>query len=63
LGCYFNDEWKVDPHVVVNLGMRYDFQLAPTEPVLTLSYFVKEKNSISDRVAPLLDAMSLGALR
>lgn len=36
---YLQDEWKVTPHLTINLGVRYDFQGAPTERFDRLSYF------------------------
>lgn len=38
-GWYFNDDWRLAPKVTVNLGLRYDFQTAPTDRQNRLSYF------------------------
>jgi len=49
-GWYFNDDWKVNRRLTVNLGIRYDFQNAPTDRFNRLSYFNFDKNPISSQV-------------
>ncbi len=39
MGWYFNDDWKVTRKLTLNLGIRYDFQTAPTDRFNRLSYF------------------------
>jgi hypothetical protein len=39
LGWYFQDAWRMTPKLTVNLGLRYDFQTAPTDRFNRLSYF------------------------
>lgn len=52
-GWYFNDDWKVDRRLTVNLGIRYDFQNAPTDRFNRLSYFNFGTNPISSQVSGL----------
>jgi hypothetical protein len=49
-GWYFNDDWKVNPKLTLNLGIRYDFQTAPTDRFDRLSYFTFAPNPISQQV-------------
>jgi hypothetical protein len=30
--AYFQDDWKVTPHLTLNLGMRYEYNTPPTDP-------------------------------
>ena len=47
-GWYFQDDWKVSKKMTLNLGLRYDFQLAPTERYNRLTYFEpNETNPLS----------------
>jgi len=50
LGWYFNDSWKASRNLTVNLGLRYDFQTAPTDRFDRLSYITFDRNPISDKV-------------
>lgn len=38
-GWYLQDDWKATKSLTLNLGMRYDFQLAPTERHNRQAYF------------------------
>jgi outer membrane receptor protein involved in Fe transport len=38
-GWYLQDDWKVTSKLVLNLGVRYDFQTAPTERFNRMAYF------------------------
>ncbi|MEJ2010585.1 MAG: hypothetical protein P8Z30_20940, partial [Acidobacteriota bacterium] len=38
-GWYFQDQWRATPKLSLNLGIRYDFQTAPTDRFDRLSYF------------------------
>jgi outer membrane receptor protein involved in Fe transport len=49
-GWYVNDDWKLLRNLTLNLGLRYDFQTAPTDRFDRLSYWTEERNSISDAV-------------
>jgi hypothetical protein len=54
-GWYFNDDWKVTHNLTLNLGVRYDFQLAPTDRFNRLSFFNPEAtNPISSQVGMTL---------
>lgn len=49
-GWYCNDDWKITRNLTLNLGVRYDFQTAPTDRFDRLSYWSNDRNSISDKV-------------
>ncbi|MFZ0591680.1 MAG: hypothetical protein WAM39_14535 [Bryobacteraceae bacterium] len=38
-GWYLQDTWRVTPKLTLSLGLRYDFQTAPTERFNRLSWF------------------------
>jgi hypothetical protein len=38
-GWYLQDDWKATKSLTLNLGIRYDFQLAPTERHNNMAYF------------------------
>ena len=47
-GWYLQDDWKATKSLTLNLGMRYDFQLAPTERHNRQAYFLPDQvNPIS----------------
>ena len=50
-GWYLNDDWKVTSKLTLNLGVRYDFQTAPTDRFNRLSYFNFSPNPISSQVS------------
>ena len=52
-GWYFNDDWKVNRSLTLNLGIRYDIQTAPTDRFNRLSYFNFAPNPISSQVPGL----------
>jgi hypothetical protein len=39
LGWYVQDDWKIDPKLTLNLGLRYEIQTAPTERTNAQEYF------------------------
>ncbi len=49
-GWYFNDDWKVNRKLTLNLGVRYDIQTAPTDRFNRLSYFTFGPNPISSQL-------------
>jgi len=49
-GWYFNDQWRITPKLLVNLGVRYDFQTAPTDRFDRLAFFNDDRNPISDAI-------------
>ena len=49
-GWYFNDDWKVNSKLTLNLGLRYDIQTSPTDRFNRLSYFSLKPNPISSQV-------------
>ncbi|MGH9627736.1 MAG: hypothetical protein ACRD7E_05265, partial [Bryobacteraceae bacterium] len=49
-GWYFNDDWRLRRNLTLNLGVRYDFQTAPTDRFDRLSYWTSDRNSLSDAV-------------
>jgi hypothetical protein len=52
-GFYFNDNWKFNKKLTLNLGVRYDIQTAPTDRFNRLSYFTFAPNPISSQVPGL----------
>jgi hypothetical protein len=52
-GWYFNDDWKVNQKLTVNLGIRYDIQTPPTDRFNRLSNFTFAPNPISSQVPGL----------
>jgi hypothetical protein len=52
-GIYFNDDWKVNKKLTLNLGVRYDIQTPPTDRFNRLSYFTFNPNPISSQVPGL----------
>jgi hypothetical protein len=53
LGWYFNDNWKFDRKLTLNLGVRYDIQTAPTDRFNRLADFTYAANPISSQVPGL----------
>ena len=50
-GWYLQDDWKVTPKLTLNLGVRYDFQTAPTERFNQLASFnFTAVNPISNQI-------------
>jgi Carboxypeptidase regulatory-like domain/TonB dependent receptor len=39
LGWYLQDDWKINPKLTINLGLRYEIQTAPTERTNEQEYF------------------------
>ncbi len=50
-GWYFNDDFRLRRNLTLNLGLRYDFQKAPTDRFDRLTYWSSERNSLSDATA------------
>ncbi|MBV8068755.1 MAG: TonB-dependent receptor, partial [Acidobacteriaceae bacterium] len=50
-GTYFEDDWKITNKLTLNLGLRWDFQSAPTERFNQQSYF--QFNQINPISTPL----------
>jgi hypothetical protein len=53
-GWYLNDDFRLRRNFTVNLGVRYDFQTAPTERFDRIGYWTLARNSISDAVGRTL---------
>lgn len=49
IGWYLNDDWKVTRKLTLNLGVRYDFQTAPTDRFDRLSYFTFNQSPLSSQ--------------
>ena len=54
---FAEDAWKIRPNLVLNLGVRYDFQLTPSPAMPNTSsaiaeYYNTTIKNVSDRVQP-----------
>jgi hypothetical protein len=58
-GWYLNDDFRLRRNLTLNLGLRYDFQTAPTDRFDRINFWTLEKNSIGGMVGRDLP----GALR
>jgi hypothetical protein len=58
-GWYLNDDFRFRRNLTLNLGIRYDFQTAPSERFDRIDYWTLARNSVSDAVGQNL----LGALQ